>query len=104
MGIGLAANWVQVIWGTCAFIAFWGAYFVRQKKVEAKRQVEAALMQQSLEFIKERMSKEFGGNSGGIRERINAIGLKIENIEERTIETAEGLARLTGRFDEHTDK
>jgi len=98
-----ASAWTQIIWGTSAFIVFWVGIYVQQRKVEKKREIEFALLVQTVNTIKERMDKEFGGNSGGVRERINAMSAKIDHIDERTIESAEGLARLTGRFDEHTD-
>lgn len=101
--INIASSIVQVIWGPSAAIAFWWGWKKDRNKVNEERAVNNALLRQEVKAITDRMNKEFGGNSGGVRERINAMSAKIDHIEEKIDETAIGLAKLTGRFDEHTD-
>lgn len=98
------ANWAQLIWATCALMATWFGWYKSRKSSEAKHAVEMALLHKDIKSIVDRMNKEFNGNSGGIRERINSMDDKIDRIEERVDENATDLAKLTGRFDEHTDK
>jgi ElaB/YqjD/DUF883 family membrane-anchored ribosome-binding protein len=91
----------------------WASRNARHKE-SVQRSTDLALLQQTVGTIKDRVDKEFGGNSGGAREKINSIdakidsrfaeqGKKIDKIDERTLEQAKDLAKLTGRFDEFTE-
>ncbi len=51
-------------------------------------------MNESLETL---TSKEFGGNSGGMRQAIN-------EIQQDSRFTRESMARLEGRFDQHIEE
>lgn len=99
-----AANYTQVIWGTLAGFTTLGTWFLTRKKLEQKHAVEFALLQQAVNYIKERMEKEFGGNSGGIRERINAMDGKIDKIEEKVDANAIDIAKITGQFSQHIEE
>lgn len=112
-----ASSVVQIVWGPCAAVAFWyGWKKDRDKdkkeraKIDEERAVNNALLRAEVKAITDRMNKEFGGNSGGVRERINAMDKKIDeqtekicHIDERSIQQGEDLAKLTGRFDEYKD-
>jgi len=92
------AAWVQILWGTGAFIVFWGSILIQQKRAEKRREVEFALLQQQVTYIVERMNKEFGGNSGGAREAINSLKSTVETIDKKVDTHGEDLAELRGRF------
>lgn len=107
---GIASNVVQIIWGPSAAVAAYWAYKKARKADDEKRanekterEVEMRLLHRDVTLIIERMNKEFNGNSGGIRERINMIDGKVDLLDARVSENSIDLAKLTGRFDEHTD-
>lgn len=106
--INLAASLVQIIWGTAAFLVFWVGVIVTMVKTSQKREVKLELLIAKVETIDKRQEKEFGGNGGGFRERLNSMDKKLDSqdkihddIIERQDETAQNVANLTGRFDEY---
>ena len=101
--INTTGSVVQIIWGPCAAIAFWLGWKKERNKSSEERAINNALLTQKVEAITERMNKEFGGNSGGAREAINNLKVTVDNIDKKVDKQGEDLAKLTGRFDEHTD-
>lgn len=50
-----------------------------------------------LDFIE----KQFGPNGGGLREAVNSMSHKVDNIDRRLNKVDTEVSRLAGRFDQH---
>jgi archaellum component FlaC len=66
-----------------------------------KRQTESHIQAIRINDKLDRIESQFGPNGGGIREAVNTMSKKIDNIETRvnTIDTK--LANVAGKFDQH---
>ena len=51
-----------------------------------------------------RLEKEFGGNSGGIRQAVNRIDGNVDGLHSYVTELARDYEHLRGRYDQHIDE
>jgi predicted nucleic acid-binding Zn-ribbon protein len=74
-------------------ISFW-------RKVDGKQQniVKTA---ERLEAHLERIEKQFGPNSGGIREAVNNMSKNVLKIDDKVDKLSEDVAHLSGKFHQH---
>lgn len=63
----------------------------------------AARLDAAIDGLRATVAKEFGGNSGGMRERINAIDSKVNEVSTRQVGISTALADLKGRFTQHLE-
>lgn len=64
---------------------------------------ERKIILHEIESIKNDLHKEFGGNSGGMREAINRISATMDRVDAKTNDLAVEIGELRGRFDQHVD-
>lgn len=101
--------WIEILTPAVLVIsAGWKAWGVLQERLDAQ-DASMVLLTQSVANQKEAADKQFGGNSGGIREAINGLVAgqgriedRQERMEEKTDQAVRELAELRGSFDEHT--
>jgi methyl-accepting chemotaxis protein len=106
--LALVAEWAQILSVLAA--AIFGAYKVRQaldrRDAELENRIERTEVDRErliteLTDVKAQLRKEFSGNSGGIREAINRIGVTVERVDDKADRVALEVAELRGRFDQH---
>ena len=64
---------------------------------------ERQLILAEIAGFKEDLKKEFGGNSGGMREAINRISDTVDRVDTKTNELAVEVGELRGRFEQHME-
>lgn len=52
-----------------------------------------------LDELHERLAKEFGGNSGGIRQAVNALDVKFDDLSSTVSELKTSVSYMRGRCD-----
>jgi hypothetical protein len=57
-----------------------------------------------LETLKVSLSREFGGNSGGMREAINRISITVDALDVKSNALSVEIGELRGRFDQHMSR
>lgn len=102
--MGIADNWAQVVSTLLPLAAgVWG-YFRLIGKRDQAHEVHSAIVNTKLESIEKTLEKQFGGNSGGIREAINSMQGKVDKIEDRVNSMSAELANVSGRFEQHIEE
>ena len=104
MGLDVAANWAQIVSIIIPLSAMVFGYFRLLNKQNHAQDVNAAVVNTKLESIEKTLEKQFGGNSGGIREAINGMTNKIDKIENRVNFMATDVATVSGRFQQHIEE
>lgn len=66
-----------------------------------KRQTDAHIMSVRIADKLEFIEKQFGPNGGGLREAVNTMASKVDNIDRRLNKVDTEVSRLAGRFDQH---
>lgn len=93
----LVANAVSV----AGFMLAFSIYRAKTREKREARIACEAVFKAEMRALKANFEKEHGGNSGGMREAINAIrGTQIE-IAKKSDLTANSLSRLEGAFEQH---
>jgi len=102
--LSIIANIAQIL--SVVFPILLGVYaFVRRtERKQLRQEASQALFEQKLEALKEMLDKQFGGNSGGIREAINNMTSKVDKIEDRVNCIATDLASVSGKFEQHIEE
>jgi len=97
MDISLLASIVEVVSVTVALIAaIWGIWRrLDQRNTESR--LEVAIIQERLEFIQ----TQFGPNGGGLRQAVNEMSSKVDNIEEKVYNISQDVSKLSGEFHQH---
>lgn len=80
------------------------AFVRRTERKQIKSETAQALLKQQLQYMQDTLDKQFGGNSGGIREAINNMNNKIDKIENRVDCIVADLANVTGKFEQHIEE
>jgi archaellum component FlaC len=106
--IALISEWVQIL--SVASAVIFSVYRVR-KAIDARdNELEKRLLVGDMErdqilkeiaSFKSDLRREFGGNSGGMREAINRISDTVERVDMKTQSVAVDVADLRGRFEQH---
>ena len=89
-----------------------GAWRIRQNIDKRDTELEMKLLDgegerkvilAEISGFKEDLKKEFGGNSGGMREAINRISDTVDRVDSKTNDLAVELGELRGRFEQHME-
>jgi methyl-accepting chemotaxis protein len=110
--VSVAAGWLQILSVVGAVI--FGIYRIRksldhrdsemEKRLDTQIAVGASererIMDQ-IEVLRSDLNKEFGGNSGGMREAINRISDTMDRVDVKSNSLAVEVAELRGRYDQH---
>jgi len=97
MDINSAAAVAQV--GSVIFAsiaAVWGIWRKMDKK-DTESHLNIEIMKEKLEFIQH----QFGPNGGGLRQAVNEMSSKVDNIEKRVYNISQDVAKLSGEFHQH---
>jgi archaellum component FlaC len=97
MNISVVANIVEVIAVIFASgAAIWGIWR-RLDTRHTESRLDVALMQERLELIQ----TQFGPNGGGLRQAVNEMSSKVDNIEEKVYNISQDVSKLSGEFHQH---
>ena len=85
---------------------FWGGIQILRRIDHRldKQDADAALTRASVDELRKQADRQFGGNSGGIREAVNVIRVDVAEIKSQTAENAENIAELRGAFNQSQHK
>jgi archaellum component FlaC len=98
-----AASVVQIV--SFASTILIGSYAI-WRKID-KRQTQALIETIRINDKLDRIENQFGPNGGGIREAVNTMSRKVDNIDTRVTKIGNDVANLSGKFEQHiveTDK
>ena len=82
--------------------ALWGGVQIL-RRIDGRldhQDADAALIRQSVDELRKQADKQYGPNSGGIREAVNAIRIDVTAIKSQTAQNAENIAELRGAFNQ----
>lgn len=102
--LSVLANIAQILSVVGPVLFGMWAFIRNMERKQSNSQTKYLLLEQQLEHIEETLNKQFGGNSGGIRESINNMHGKIDKIENRVNIMATDVANLSGRFEQHIEE
>ena len=74
------------------------------EKQAAVAEAERDSILKEIESFKSDLRREFGGNSGGMREAINRISVTVDRVDEKTNDLAVEVGELRGRFEQHMQR
>ena len=110
--ISVAAGWLQILSVVAAVI--FGIYRIRksldQRDTEMEKRLDTQIavgasererIMDQIEVLRTDLKKEFGGNSGGMREAINRISDTVERVDGKSNSLAVEVGELRGRFEQH---
>jgi len=97
MDVSVVANIVEVISVIFASgAAIWGIWR-RLDTRHTEARLDVAIMQERLEFIQ----TQFGPNGGGLRQAVNEMSSKVDNIEKKVYNISQDVSKLSGEFHQH---
>ncbi len=92
-----AASAIQILTFGTTLMAGGYAIWRRLDKRQTETHTEMCRINDKLTYIE----KQFGPNSGGLREAVNNLAKKIDHIDNRVTTIGDDVAKLSGKFEQH---